>query len=137
MNEMVQILYSYFRFRSAVLRTASLKGISHKTFVNVTGLNIERKYKRKYNPESWKPSEIHKLSIEMGLPNTVTRKIDLVAPFIMDLPFLVKQKIFKSCALDQRKLNSRLRNADNWQLNELEKIAFLLEEIHRKGGSIM
>ncbi|OJW75646.1 hypothetical protein [Spirosoma sp. 48-14] len=134
MNEIVQILYSYFRFRAAVLRTASLKGISHKTFVNVTGLNIERKYKRRYNPESWKPSEIHRLCIEMNLPTLAAKKIDMVAPFIMNLPLLVKQKIFKSCSLDQRKLNSRLRNADNWQLNELERIAFVLEEFQRNSS---
>lgn len=129
MDSIIQLLRSYLQFRSALLRVSELDQISHQTFTQITGLVADSKYRRRLKPELWKISELNKLSIEAKLPSTVLTRLSTVALFVDNLPAKQKRLVYKSCSLNQKKIDLRIQEVDNWQHIELEKLVHILETI--------
>ncbi|AKD53804.1 hypothetical protein [Spirosoma radiotolerans] len=122
MEQILLHLQSYFHFRGAVLRSLSFQHLSKSEFTRITGLNGNSKYRRRTNPDLWKPAEIYRLARELGLWDGSTKRLDRLAALLNELSDPDKKVIFKACTLTEAKLQVRLLNSDSWQPQELEKL---------------
>lgn len=122
MEQILLHLQSYFHFRGAVLRSLSFQHLSKSEFTRITGLNGNSKYRRRTNPDLWKPAEIYRLARELGLWDGSTKRLDHLAALLDELSDLEKKVIFKASTLTEAKLQVRLLDSDSWQPQELERL---------------
>ena len=127
MVQILELILSYYRFRSAVLRNLPTGRTSKLAFSKLSGLCGESKYRRQIKPDLWKPLEIKRLAVGLGLSEEPVNKLTYLAPLIVNLPKSEKKLICKTCFLKEDKLLDRLRDADSWQPQELDRLKYLLE----------
>lgn len=127
MNDIIQLLHSYARFRTAVLRTLDITNLSKTEFARITGLEANSKYRRQVNPSLWKPVELHLLGIELGLIDGKSFKLAELATMISKLPAPLRKSICRYCLLTPRKLEQRSQSPESWQPYEVDKILYFLE----------
>jgi len=122
MQQIYQILQSYYNFQAAVLRSMAFESMSKAEFGRITGLYGNSKLRRQQNPDLWKPTEIYAFAVKLNLWDGVSRRLTNLAISIANLPEPEKKPLLKAAMLTQDKLHERLQNPDSWQANELVKI---------------
>lgn len=123
MEQVFQIIQSYFNFRAAVLRSMAFETMSKADFARLTGLDGNSKYRRELNPDLWKPTEIYAFAVRAGLWDGGAKRLDLLADLIEHLPETDRKIILKAGQLTNEKLQLRRQDANSWQPQELEKLA--------------
>ncbi|MEZ0607168.1 hypothetical protein ACAW74_01575 [Fibrella sp. WM1] len=127
MEEIIQLLHSYSRFRSAVLRSLDIASLSKTDFARITGLEANSKYRRQMNPSLWKPVELHQLGIELGLIDGKSFKLAELAILIDKLPAPLRKSVCRYSLLTNGKLQQRIQAPESWQPYEVDKVLYFLE----------
>jgi hypothetical protein len=131
MEQIGQVLQSYFRFRNAVLRTLAARSLSKSEFELVTGLDGNSKYRRENNPALWKPSEVGKLASYVDIGDGTLHCLQPLARLVAELPETEKKQLAKVAKLTPEKIWLRQQNVDYWQAKELDNISSWLKSKSR------
>lgn len=131
MQQLYELLQSYFNLRSAVLRKLADATLSDLEIQDALALSYEVLRRRRRDPLAWQPDEICGLAELLGLSNkrgmelkTITRQLDL-------FPNEHRTKLLKMSLVSPHKLALRASDWRNWKQVELERIAMSLEQLSR------
>ncbi|WP_338873084.1 hypothetical protein WBJ53_29625 [Spirosoma sp. SC4-14] len=122
MEQIKQLIQSYFYFRGAVLRKLEDYRFSKADYKAIFGQDSNSIYRRRNNGSLWKPTEIHNLALRMGLWDGRVSRLQNLASLIEQLPGPEKKAICKVAGLTDEKLQQHVHDPDSWWPKELEKI---------------
>lgn len=122
MEQINQILYSYFQFREAVLRKLEDQHLPKDELHQLIGQDSNAIYRRRNNPFLWQPSEIHRLAKRFGIWDGQCNRLQSLGRLLECLPQDARKKAYKSACLTVDKVITRSQNANSWQSRELYKL---------------
>jgi len=122
MEQIRQLIQSYFYFRGAVLRKLEDYRFSKADYKEIFGQDSNSIYRRRSNTSLWKPAEIHNLALRMGIWDGGASRLHNLASLIEQLPVVEKKMICKVAGLTDEKLRQHSLDPDSWWPKELEKI---------------
>ncbi len=126
MDSLAQLLQSYLNVRAAVLRAIEDSRISDEDIETTLRITYSTAFRRRKNPDSWRPAELALLAATLSLPTAPFSRLEKLADQLVELPAERRYSLMKACQLDNAKLQARRRDFYLWQHKELERMTSVL-----------
>ncbi|RAI73789.1 hypothetical protein HMF3257_04090 [Spirosoma telluris] len=122
MEQIKQVLYSYFQFRAAVLRVFEDHHLPKDELKLLIVQDSNAIYRRRNNPSLWQPAEIHRLGKRLGIWDGQYNRLQSLCHLLECLPQDEQLQVYKWACLTVDKMIARSQNVNNWQSRELYKL---------------
>jgi hypothetical protein len=126
MEHLLRLIESYLKSRMAILRTLSDRKLTPTELEALTDVSYSNLFRRRKNAAHWRSSELKTIAGILGMSAAGIVAIETLAQQIDALPQPDRYGLLKQARLGDRHLKVRLQKADNWQYEELERLATIL-----------
>ncbi|WP_185155637.1 hypothetical protein [Rudanella paleaurantiibacter] len=126
MDKVLTLLEAYLKSRNAILWACADRPMSVQTSIDLLKTTATVIHKRRKDPKSWRPSELIVLGERLNINTVAIANLRSLTLQLTTMPEETIRPVMKAAHLDRKKLIIRNRNYDNWQHDELERLALVL-----------
>ena len=129
MEQLINLVEEYLRFRSKLLRRLEDSMANRKEIMEAIRLSEQQLLNRKRKPEAWTNDELIRLATYLRLDHTICFHIRKL-PVIIDLmPVAQRFYLLRRISIDSTKMHRRRANYNTWKTEELRLLVVTLQNM--------
>ena len=138
MEQFTQTLQSYLNLREALLRELTTKPAMDFSWYAAIDMAPNVRRRRQTDPTTWRFDELAQLARVMGVSDRAVHSVkwylSQVKKYVETLPDEERQRFYKTCQLNPKKIDIRQQGQQCWRVVELERMVLFFRSVSHQNA---